>query len=552
MISEFIGKNMMLFKEVELYLEEGLYRIYGEHADDSRLRTMGRNEVGKTSLLLSMAWVLCGDFALPSGHNIKRDFKSSTTTSGLITIRNIKGVEYTLERIKRQKDPLIIKQGGRSLTETEFLKEIGCPSMSALVRAIYFNVNDAGLLRITQPAMRMKIFEDLIDVSDLDSKQLELKDQLQTVRSRLSANRTRISVLETEKNTAFTFNTKTVIEAENYLKTADNSVNQLQAEVAAKLPNLQAEIDALQNNKRALVEFKDNLIKQISIQEATLNDITVKLANISGVTACPTCLRDFSDPVDLQRAIDSFRLQSNTALTKVGKLRNQLLATDVQYTAIIRKEAELNNTVKVLNSSLDELRVETERKKKAAKVLIAQFKESQAANTEELSRLKLETEGLSAQEMQLDYESSKGIYAKKMIRITESLKAIDMEVNRLLKPLGLSLQVATREAGTKIVLDIIPGHSASDKEVSASHSGDAAFDIYQIALAKAMTTVLLPDFKLDFMLMNEPLRSMSATLAITVTEWIRDLYTTVVMVTTGAEGEIKVTRHFDHSTVEQL
>jgi hypothetical protein len=141
----------------------------------------------------------------------------------------------------------------------------------------------------------------------------------------------------------------------------------------------------------------------------------------------------------------------------------------------------------------------------------------------------------------------------KMARIVGTLDAIGNEVNSILAPLNLSLKVSAREVGKsgKIVLDIMPSHLPADKE-TPSASGDAVFDIYQIALNKAIATVLMPNLKLNFILMNEPLRSMSEPLAEQVTVWLGKLYGTVIMVVTEDAGEIQVTRYADHSKVEQL
>jgi hypothetical protein len=550
-LQEFQVTNFTLFKEVELYgLEGGVFRITGKHDITSNLKTMGNNEVGKTNLLLAIVWVLLGDTVLPAGFNIKRNYNPSATTSGLITVSTTEKVVYTIERIKRQKNPLIIKQGGRSLTEMQFLEEIGAPSMTALITAIYFNINDAGLMKITQPALRMKFFEDLIDVSDLDVEQSRLKEEKQQISNRLDTNRMRIARLEGAKQT---LNPIEILEAENFLKTFDGASEEERTSVKTVVARLQAEVDALQNDKIQIVRSKQQLIEAKAAETATLKAVETNLTALTGITACPTCNRDFNSPAELQTTIDGFKRTADAAIKKGTSLSSKLEMAELQYNAVIQREAGLLRQIEVNQEQHKKFQATLQDKRQQALTLIKESKEAQIDAATELQRLHNENVELMSKLTTLDYEAGQGINKRKMTRIVTKLDAIGTEVNAILTPLGLTLNVSAREMGKmgKIVLDILPGHSQSDKEVQSA-SGDAVFDIYQIALNKAIAKVLLPDLKLDFILMNEPLRSMSEPLAKRVTEWLKALNGTVIMVVLGDIGEIQVTRFTEYAEVGQL
>lgn len=427
----FAGEHFFEFPKVH-----GLYCVTGENKDNPRL---GRNGVGKSSLLEAVFWSIYGKTtrSLKGGDVVTWGAKGCSVTTTIV----INDKTYSIER---RQNPNSLTLDGKPVDQEAINKAIRL-GPEAFCYAVILPQFGSSFFDLT-PANKLTLFSEIMELDYWleKSKTASLAaDQLIDTRA---AKERKLAKCQGQLEAAKSDIKQLELEEASFNKNKAAEISGLKNKLQSVSKNLQNEEIQLASAKAAVLLAEKNLAK-LPIPKVTAgfsaDVLRATLAKMKGLGAqCPTCLQ----------TVPSSHLKAETARLKAELVRTEAevkKATELAQDRLIvtqnrddftRECRKIENTIFSLKKDIETLNDKIKAEDKARNpygFMLTQKRQG----IEHLKAAAIKIQG-EIDVINKDYEAvnfwNSGFKRVRLFLIEETIKQLEIEVNNNLANLGLT------------------------------------------------------------------------------------------------------------------
>jgi len=421
----------------EFPTEPGLYCITGLNKKNPGL---GRNGVGKSSLLEAAYWAIYGK----TSRNLKGNDVVTWGAKGCSVVVSLT-VGNTTHIIERQQNPNNLVLNGAVVDQNAINKAVRLGSEAFLYAVMlpqfgdsFFDLSPANKLSLFSEIMELDFWLDKSRQAAEEAKEL---DDKKAVKERLLAKcQGRLESLKAEGK-------RLLDEAEAFNEKQKDEFEELKAKADALKVSLTKEEKLLKTAKQAYLGAEQRLAALPKPDKAVashkITTLRVAIAKLNDVGAqCPTCFQ--SVPQSHLKA-EQARLKGELAEAEAEAKKAAVIEKDQKAITqnrddFAREVRLLENRILGFKKDMEYLTSQTKELEKKTNPYLGMIENCQrdCQNTEaDIAEIKLEVEELEKKRVAISYWIS-GFKRIRLFIIEETLLQLELEVNNNLAGLGLS------------------------------------------------------------------------------------------------------------------